>query len=456
MKILLRSALLSSLALAGCEKSAPPPIAPPVQSPTSQGELPPNHPPLDGMPADHPPVDGMPADHPPVGEGGVMSSAELLEQVEAMKSKLEGQPRSFEISASLGNLYYDNGRFGDASVYYGEALQKASDLFALREELKKNPVAPAALEATGCAELKEVEPLTAKAREHLKAGRRAEAQACADLAAVPLVPVLARRANGYFLIGRIDDALAEHARALEIDPDALDSLYFTGALLFDTYGDDLAQLERARTAWQRFARLAPKEHPRAELVRQMLPELEQAISLGGASKLPHLAAGPSAGALPPGSALPPNHPPFAGMPADHREMEGPGPISPEMIQAIENTPRGPELEAALDESVRLGEEALARNDGDEASNHYRSVIAFRPSDGRVQAGMAAAQILKKSGMAKRVFLVAVSTDPSAVDALAERMKENGNLELAKTLWTRLAELNPRYAAQANLEAKIKQ
>ncbi|MFN7131380.1 MAG: hypothetical protein ACK4N5_04815, partial [Myxococcales bacterium] len=191
----------------------------------------------------------MPAGHPPVDRG--VESGELLQQVEQLKAQLKDKPKTFEIAAALGNLYYENGRYGDASVHYGEALQKAADVFRVREALAKKPVAAAPLVDAGCAGITEVERLAAKAAEHLKAGNLARAQACIEPASRPLVPVLARRANGYFLIGRVDDALGEHARALAIDPDALESLFFTGAMLYDSHCDEPAELERAVAAWKR-------------------------------------------------------------------------------------------------------------------------------------------------------------------------------------------------------------
>jgi tetratricopeptide (TPR) repeat protein len=280
-----------------------------------------------------------------------------------------------------------------------------------------------------------------RAREHKAKGKRAAAKVCAREALRPLTALLARRASAYFLLGNPEQAVEEHERALERDPSALESLFFVGAIHFDAHGDDVPRLERAAEAWRRFAELTEPSHPRHDVVVRMLPEVERAIQAGGVSKVkPATEPAPS-----------PSH--------SAADVAGGGaaslpPVSKEMMKAIESTPRGPELDAALAKYVEQGEEALARGDGEAAAQMYRSVMPYQPKNARAQAGMAAAQLLKGAGMAERVLAVAVESDPRAVDLLADRLKQKGNAALARTIWQKLSALAPDYSAKVGLEAKM--
>jgi tetratricopeptide (TPR) repeat protein len=120
---------------------------------------------------------------------------------------------------------------------------------------------------------------------------------------------------------------------------------------------------------------------------------------------------------------------------------------------MENVERTPELEAQLTQTVERGEELLARGRFDEALQAYRQVMPLRP-DGRVKAGLAWTLVGLGKPTADRVWGVAVSADPAAVDQLGETLKAKGDAKGAKALWTKLATSAPDYAARTSLQAKL--
>ena len=128
-------------------------------------------------------------------------------------------------------------------------------------------------------------------------------------------------------------------------------------------------------------------------------------------------------------------------------------ISQETMEAMNNVERTPELEAQLTQTVEKGEELLARGRYDEALQAYRQVMPLRP-DGRVKAGLAWTLVGLAKPTADRVWGVAVSSDPAAVDALGEALKAKGDTKGARALWAKLAASAPDYAARASLQAKL--
>ena len=80
-------------------------------------------------------------------------------------------------------------------------------------------------------------------------------------------------------------------------------------------------------------------------------------------------------------------------------------------------------------------------------------MPLRP-DGRVKAGLAWTLVGLGKPTADRVWGVAVSSDPSAVDQLGETLKAKGDTRGAKALWAKLAADAPDYAARASLQAKL--
>jgi predicted negative regulator of RcsB-dependent stress response len=58
-------------------------------------------------------------------------------------------------------------------------------------------------------------------------------------------------------------------------------------------------------------------------------------------------------------------------------------------------------------------------------------------------------------MADRVWSVAVSADPAAVDKLGDTLAAKGDKAGAKALWSKLAETAPSYADSSSMGAKLR-
>src|SRR3989442_7687519 len=69
---------------------------------------------------------------------------QLLALVDKMGGQIQGRPKSFEVLAALGNLYYENGRYLDAVDSYRQALELADPLEARERALRLKGVKPAA------------------------------------------------------------------------------------------------------------------------------------------------------------------------------------------------------------------------------------------------------------------------------------------------------------------------
>ncbi|HYO65455.1 MAG TPA: hypothetical protein VEU33_05180 [Archangium sp.] len=447
--------------------------------------LPAGHPPLgseaqrpaaaQGMPEGHPhPGSGaaapgaMPDGHPPTTGRAPPTAAELLQQLDSMQG-LREREKTFEIASSLGKLYYTNGRAADAIPYFLQAEEKgkaARELFlAQRKKLGKAAVQSPTEARCGFSSATPVEEMAAAAAARAKKGDTAGAAACARAALEPVLEVESMRANAHFLSGDAAGALKTYERVLEVEPTSADALFGRSAVLYETKGEDLKSLQAAHEGFEAFLAAYP-DSPRAALARKLGRMTDEAVKAGGfkkwqasraedrsirASKLdlaprPMMAQGPTAGGgLRGGGAAGP--------------MAGGGDsapsISQEMVQAMQNVERTPELEAQLTQTVEQGEELLAKGRYDEALAAYRQVMPLRP-DGRVKAGLAWTLVGLGKPTADRVWGVAVGSDPAAVDQLGETLKAKGDMKGAKALWTKLAASAPDYASQAAFQAKLSQ
>lgn len=455
-----------ALALAGCE-AKPPPSASQAQTTIQHDQ-----PAMGQMPAAPPGAETaeLPADHPKLGDGSQhqdlppghpqsdapqeATAKELLARVEAMKGQLKDRPKTIEITVALGSLYYDNGRYLDAIDYYrqavaqGEGLVKAyRSIFSADEKVK-----PADLAAAGCERsvLKDSEPMMARAQELQKSGKKAEALACATEAVRPVVMAHQRRGNAFYLIGNPAEAVKEHEQALQIDPDNAESLFFRGAIIFDSQGDDVTRLKLAQQSWKHYLEVAP-DSVRAKSVQTMLPQLEKAIALGGVSKLPKPAAPEVAEA---------DAPPMQG---------GPAPLDPGAMQAIQSTEITPELVQGFAQILDEAVGQLAKGDAEGARTNIVRVFPFvmadmqKGPDGKIPAATRArAQALmgvymagKGAPMAQSLLGMAIGADAKSVDALGDTLKAKGDAAHAKLLWTALQQQAPDYASSANVAAKLK-
>jgi tetratricopeptide (TPR) repeat protein len=248
------------------------------------------------------PYGGMPSGHPPIT--GQESSKELLAKIDAMKEELKARPRTLEIRVALGNLYYDNGRYLDAVDSYREAMEVAQPAWkkleslpaAARKETLPEPVRRACTRGPE----RDFEALSQAAEAHTGKGELAAAGHCWRQALLPALAAQARRGNAFFLVGNPTQAMAEHEQVLSREPDYPESLFYLGAILFDTAGEDVEKFKRARVLWQRLQQVDPKS-PNMQVVKENLPRIEAAIKAGG--KMPaEPAKPPQPGEVSPGAA----------------------------------------------------------------------------------------------------------------------------------------------------------
>ena len=402
------------------------------------------------MPPDHPPLAAKAAEGQEVVE---RSEADLLRELDAMPD-LPGRDKPFEVAQSLGKLYYAHGRYSEAAVYLGQAVEKGEPARKLWLEQSKRAKAqkldlPTAAEA-GCAdETASVEDRTARAAELAKAKQTGPSATCARLAVRPVMEQRNLLTAAQYLAGDSDAALKTAEGTLEATPDDADALYYLASILLETRGDDLAALKRVKAGFDRVAELRPMTE-RARWMRRLGQRVDEAIAAGGVSKLaatarqnPHAQAG-----------LPADHPPMAAIPSQPAAVTPPQ-LSQETMEAFQKVERTPELLAQLAQTVETAEVHLAKGQFEDALNAYRTVMPLQPDNGRVRAGLAWAMLkLNRQPMADNVWNVAVQGDPKAVDALGERLKSLGDGAGAKAVWGKLAQSDANYAKSANLAGRM--
>lgn len=454
-----------------------------AQQPTN---LPPNHPPVPpgtaaspamtgasgALPEGHPPMPAgepspaatpgvMPEGHPPMsGTGRAPPSVdELLKQLDSTEG-LRTREKTFEIASSLGKLYYSNGRVADAVPYFLQAEEKAIGVRKLYAEQRKKlgKQAVPTVEAAGCGFTPEmaVEAMGKVAQERAKKGDAAGAAACARAALEPVLEVELLRGNALYLTGDLEGALLVYGRVLEVAPTHEEAMFARAALLYETKGEDVKALQAAHEGFEALLAVHP-DSPRAGLAKQLSQYAEETAKAGGRERWKQTRAedrrirrsqpmamqpsgmgGPMAGAT--------GQPGQDGMPV----------LTQEMIDAVENTERTPELEAGLAKLVEEGEEHLARGRYDDALGVYRRVVPFQPNNGRAKAGMAWAMVGLGRPMADRIWGVAVSSDAAAVEQLGDTLRAKGDAKGAKALWEKLLASAPDYPNKAGLQAKASQ
>ncbi|GHG65351.1 tetratricopeptide repeat protein [Comamonas sp. JC664] len=446
------SLALATAALLSAEPSSTLPAGHPVIPPGTQAS--PARPGASALPEGHPPTEGvapsinpeqLPPGHPPMsGTGRAPPSAEdLLRQLDSTEG-LADREKTFEIAASLGRLYYVNGRNTEALTYLQQALARAKptrELFlAQRKKLGKAAVPTA--EAAGCGFTVNmpVEAMGAAAEARAKKGDAAGAAACARAALAPVLDVAVMQANAHYLSSDNAKALAAYDAVLEVEPRHEDALYSRAALLFETKGDDVAALKEAGAGFEALVAAHPDSF-RASMAKRMVALVDETVKAGGRKKLLASRAEDRRIRL--------SQAPAAAAP------DAPRPLSQEMVDAVKNTERTPELEQGLAKLVEEGEELLAKGNYQEALANYTRVVPFQPENGRAKAGMAWALVGLERPMAARVWGVAVQSDPLSVEKLGDTLMEKGDEKGAKALWSKLAADAPEYPNKASLQAKLK-
>ena len=409
--------------------------------------LPPGHPPIpnaDAGPTPRPFSGALPPGHPDISSGKPAPSArDILQQLDATPD-LKTRPKPFEVAASVGKLYFTQGRYPDALLYLRQAVDGADSLRTLylaeRRRVKgKLPDAAAA----GCPKEASTTPgaLGARAKERALAQDHAAAAACALQALEPALEASALLGNALFLERDTAGALAAYAWVLEVDPLQPLALYGRAGVRFDSRPNDVTSLRLVKKDLTEF--LAQwRTTPQAPQAEALLKRTEELLRAGGLSKWE--------------AARPKVAPPLAVASLPAGPNEAPPALSPETVEAIRNTERTPELEKGLAELVEQGEEALGKREYQAALDAYRRVVPFEPDNGRAKAGMAWALVgLNRQPMADRVWGVAVEADPQAVETLGDTLVKKGNAQDAHALWAKLAATSPAYAEKANLQKKLR-
>jgi tetratricopeptide (TPR) repeat protein len=411
---------------------------PPNHPPMGQPQLPPNHPP---MPGDAPPPQQLPPNHPPTGNVPAPSMDELMSRLDGMKG-LADKDKSFEVAASLGRLYYAHGRYPEAVVYLTQAVEKAKparELYAQQRKAMGSKAMPAP-GAVGCAP-KGDEPME-KLVEAAKAKAKTDAAAassCLRAALHPLIEIETQLGNARFLTRDATGALAAYESALALFESNPEARYGRAAVLLDSRGDDTKALEQAKGDFVRFLADYPTS-PRAKQAKALLDRTNAAIAAGGMSKL--IAKGPNKAPEP--------------KPDPHAPPPGSGSGGPvltqEMIDAVQNVERTPELEQGFDKLIEEAEGYLATGKFQDALDNYKRVVPFNPDNARARAGMAWSLVRLNKPMAQNVWNVALQS-PESLDALGDTLQQKGDKDGAKQLWQRLKDTAPGYASK--VEGKLK-
>lgn len=386
------------------------------------------------MPPNHPGPGAAGVDpHPSVKPGQPAPTAEeLLKRLESA-GDLKGKEKSFEIAASLGKLYFSHGRYADAVVFLDQAVIKAEPARALYLAKKKAigtkgvPTAAAAGCVPGPEETMDSQFAKASAQKD-----PAFAAACARAAMHPLIDVEVQLASAKFLTHDVIGALAVYDRALLLFESNPEARYGRGAVLLDTKGEDVAALKRAKEDFDRFLADYPTS-PRARQAKSFLSRINAAIAAGGISKVKVV---PKEAKVDPHAGM--NMKPQNGQPPQ---------LTQEMIDAVTNVERTPEMAQGFAKLVDEGEEHLAKGRFQEALDNYKRVVPFEPDNARARAGIAWAMVkLNKQPMADNVWRVATEK-PEAIDALGDALKSKGDPDQAKAVWKKLAESVPPYASK---------
>lgn len=377
----------------------------------------------------------------------------LLAEVDRLKDQLKDKPKTFEVLAALGDLYYENGRYLEAVDAYRQAEEQGAPVEAQAEALRKEGVKAAGALRPQCRRSGTEYGLAqiAEAAQKLDPPERLR---CLEAALDMALAVRARRGNSFYLIGNADSALAEHRKVLARSPDYPESLFFVGAILLEQSQGDKQKLAEGKKYWKRLLAVAP-DSPRAPIVRETLPNVESVFAPQAAG----------------GSALPPNHPQVSQGNAPAGELpEGHPPISPKahagptpeqlqnMAEAAQGTERTPELEKGLDQLLAESEKALDEGKYQEARDAAVRVMPMRPTDARTAAAMGGAMRgLGRSEMAERTLSRALELDPKQPRALYEMGKlqaQRGNRRGAAEKFSALLKADPAFARAHRVEEEI--
>lgn len=374
----------------------------------------------------------------------------LLAEVDRLKDQLKDKPKTFEVLAALGNLYYENGRYLEAVDAYRQAEEQGAPVEAQAEALRKDGVKAAGTLRPQCRRSGTEYGLVqiAEAARKLEPPERLR---CLEAALDMALAVRARRGNSFYLIGNPDSALAEHRKVLARSPDYPESLFFVGAILLEQSQGEKQKLAEGKKYWKRLLAVAP-DSPRAPIVRETLPNADSVFAPQAAG-LPPNHPQVSQGNAPAGE-LPQGHPPIS--PKAHA---GPTPEQVQnMAEAAQGTERTPELEKGLDQLLAESEKALDEGKYQEARDAAVRVMPMRPTDARTAAAMGGAMRgLGRSEMAERTLSRALELDPKQPRALYEMGRlqaQRGDRQGAAEKFNALLKVDPAFARARRVEEEI--
>jgi cytochrome c-type biogenesis protein CcmH/NrfG len=147
-----------------------------------------------------------------------MDPATFLASESALKSTLNSNPKDLNALIELGNLYYDNGKFGQAVESYGKAL--------------------------------DIDPTN--------------------------VGVRTDRGSCYWSLGQADAAIAEFQKSLQVDPSHPQTLFNLGIVYLHGKSD----VAGARMAWEKLLATNPN-YPQRDRLREMLNSLGATSAASG-------------------------------------------------------------------------------------------------------------------------------------------------------------------------------
>jgi len=349
-------------------------------------------------------------------------SRSLLAEVDRLKDTLKDRPKSFEVLAALGDLYFENGRYLEAVDAYREAEELSAPLEEKAAALRQQGVKPSADLPAECRRSGPEYGLApiASAAASLDPPHQLR---CLESALEMGLGVSARRGNAFYLIGNPGSAMAEHRKVLARSKDFPESLFFVGAILLEQANGDKKRIAEGKKYWQRLLQVAP-DSPRAATVRETLPRLEETFK-----------ARPGGGEPEP-------------TPEQMRNVE----------EAAANTPRTPELEKGLDDLLAAGEKDLDRGRYQEARDAVVRVMPMRPNDPRTAAALGGAMRgLGRTEMARRTLARALELDPRNPRALYEMGKlsaEQGDKPAAVRSFTAVKIADPEFARSHQVDAEL--
>ena len=280
----------------------------------------------------------------------------LMQTVDSLQAELKGRPRDFGINVALGNLYYDNSRYVEALGFYRDAAALVTEAETRILSAKLRPAAAPECRVEAASDGKggrNVEVVLQFASARTGEG----ALACLSGLVPSMANLRARQGNAWYLAGNPDKAREHHERALQLEPEQPEALFFRGANLLESAHGDEARLAEGRAVWERLLKVAPN-HPRAAIAKETLPRIGELFG----KKAPVREA------------------------AVEGPAPGPAPLPAGVAEAASNVKLTPELSRQLDEKLAGGEKLLSEAKWQEALDTFKGVMPLRP-DGRVALGL---------------------------------------------------------------------